>query len=196
MTYEKLLEFFRKKEFDDSKLYAFFSMVESRKSLHREMIDTMELGAKNLLRTHIPYRSDIERMGIYREPVTAYLPHSDSSEFYAQLWEEMKGIIQNGGLDLNISIAVNNEIERKFLVNEIPEDLYKYPSSVIAQGYLEATDDETEVRIRRKEDKFFKTMKSGRGLERKEIETRIGSEAYNELWPKTIGMRIEKRRYG
>ncbi|MGH7892920.1 MAG: CYTH domain-containing protein, partial [Thermodesulfobacteriota bacterium] len=108
---------------------------------------------------------------------------------------EIRGIIENRGLDLNIPIVMNNEIERKFLVNEIPEDLYKYPSNVISQGYLEVTDDETEIRIRRIEDRFFKTVKSGRGLERKEIETKIGSEAYNEEWPKTAGMRIEKRRY-
>jgi cellulose biosynthesis protein BcsQ/CYTH domain-containing protein len=195
MTYEKLLDFFRKEELDERKIYAFFSMVETRKSLHRELMDSIESGGKNILKSHIPYRSDIERMGIYRAPVTAYLPDSESAEFYARLWEEMKGIIERGGLDRNNSIVTNNEIERKFLVNEIPEDLYKHPSSHITQGYLEVTDDETEVRIRGKEGRFFKTMKSGRGLERKEIETEIGIEAYNELWPKTIGMRIEKRRY-
>lgn len=96
MTYEKLLDFFRKKELDASKIYAFFSMVEAKKSLHRELMDSIESGAKNVLRTHIPYRSDIERMGVYREPVTAYLPHSESSNFYAQLWEEMKGIMEKG----------------------------------------------------------------------------------------------------
>ncbi|HVY55081.1 MAG TPA: AAA family ATPase [Thermodesulfobacteriota bacterium] len=195
MTYEKLLDFFRKQELDERKLYAFFSMVETRKTLHNEIMENLEPGAKNILKAHIPYRSDIERMGVYREPVTAYLPNSESAKFYAELWEEMKGIVGKGRLDFNISNDMNNEIERKFLVNEIPEDLYKYPSSHISQGYLEVTDDETEVRIRGKEGRFFKTVKSGQGLERKEIETVIGDEAYNELWPKTAGRRIEKRRY-
>lgn len=195
MTYEKLLDFFKKKEFDESKIYAFFSMVETRKTLHNEIMENLESGAKNILKSQIPYRSDIERMGVYREPVAAYLPDSESAKYYAQLWEEMKGIIENGGLDLNNSIVMNNEIERKFLVNEIPEDLYKYPSSHLSQGYLDAADDGTEVRIRRSEDRFFKTVKSGHGLERKEIETVIGSEVYDGLWPETAGMRIEKRRY-
>jgi len=195
MTYEKLLDFFRRKELDDKKIYAFFSMVESKKSLHRELMDSIESGAKNILKAHIPYRSEIERMGVYREPVTAYLPHSESSRSYAELWEEMKGIIEKGRPGVNIPNEVNSEIERKFLVNKIPEDLYKYPSSHITQGYLEAADDETEVRVRGKEGRFFKTVKSGQGLEREEIETEIGIEAYNELWPETIGMRIEKRRY-
>ena len=195
MTYEKLLDFFTKKEYDAGRLYAFFSMVESQKSLHREIMEQIESGRRNILRTHIPYRSDIERMGVYREPVTAYLPNSESAKFYAQLWEEMKGIMEKGGLDHNITNVTINEIERKFLVNEIPEDLYKYPSSHISQGYLEVKDDGAEVRIRSKEDRFFKTVKSGQGLERKEIETVIGSEMYNKLWPKTAGMRIEKRRH-
>lgn len=195
MTYEKLLDFFRKKGLDERKLYAFFSMVEAKKSLHREMMDSIESGGTKILKTHIPYRSDIERMGVYREPVTAYLPDSESSMFYTQLWEEMKVIIENGGLDPDIPTVMSNEIERKFLVNEIPEDLYKYPSSHLSQGYLDVTDDGTEVRIRRNEGRFFKTVKSGHGLERKEIETVIGSEVYDGLWPKTAGMRIEKRRY-
>jgi cellulose biosynthesis protein BcsQ/CYTH domain-containing protein len=195
MTYEKLLDFFTRKEYDAGKLYAFFSMVESKKSLHRELMESIESGSNKILKTHIPYRSDIERMGVYREPVAAYLPHSESARTYAELWEEMRGIVERGGPDLNIPDVTNNEIERKYLVNGIPEDLYKYPSSHISQGYLEVADDGTEVRLRGKEGRFFRTVKSGRGLERKETETEIGSGAYNELWPKTAGMRIEKRRY-
>ena len=97
MTYEKLLDFFTKKEFDTRKLYAFFSMVESKKSLHREMMDKIESANGNVLSTRIPYRSDIERMGVYREPLTAHLPQSDSAGVYAELWEEMRGIMGKGG---------------------------------------------------------------------------------------------------
>ena len=96
MTYEKLLEFFTKKEYDAGRLYAFFSMVESKKSLHREIIEKIESGGRNILRTRIPYRSDIERMGVYREPVTAFLPQSDSARIYAGLWEEIRGITGKG----------------------------------------------------------------------------------------------------
>ena len=97
MTYEKLLDFFRKKEFDTKKLYAFFSMVESKKSLHRETMEKIESGSGNILGTRVPYRADIERMGVYREPLTAYLPRSDSARIYAELWEEIKRIIGKGG---------------------------------------------------------------------------------------------------
>ena len=61
LTYEKLLDFFRKKGFNCKRLYAFFSMVEIRKSLHREIIGNLSSDGSNFLKTRIPYRSDIER---------------------------------------------------------------------------------------------------------------------------------------
>jgi cellulose biosynthesis protein BcsQ len=74
-------------------------MVESKKSLHQEMMEKIESGGHNVLRTRIPYRSDIERMGVYREPVTAFLPQSDSARIYADLWEEIRGITGKGGAE-------------------------------------------------------------------------------------------------
>jgi cellulose biosynthesis protein BcsQ len=40
-TYEKLLEFFNKKNLDKSKIMVFFSIVERRKKLHQDMIAQM-----------------------------------------------------------------------------------------------------------------------------------------------------------
>ena len=93
LTYEKLLDFFKKKGFNRKRLYAFFSMVEARKSLHREIIGNLSSDENNFLKTRIPYRSDIEKMGIYREPVPATGPDSLSTRIYAELWNEIKGII-------------------------------------------------------------------------------------------------------
>lgn len=93
LTYDKLLEFFRKKELSRKKLYAFFSMVESRKTLHSQTMEEMSANGKHVLNTTVPYRSDIEKMGMYREPVPAYLPNSESAMTYTELWQEIKGII-------------------------------------------------------------------------------------------------------
>lgn len=90
---------------------------------------------------------------------------------------------------------MTNEIERKFLVKEIPAGLGKYPSNDISQGYLAVTEDGTEIRIRRKGNKYYETVKSGEGLSRKEAEVEIGREAFHSLWPLTEGMRVEKTRY-
>lgn len=93
LTYEKLKKFFKKQELDKEKLYTFFSMVEKRKSLHQEVIDNVREEEKNILQTQIPYRSEIERMGIDRAPVAASHPHSESAEAYTELWEEIKNHI-------------------------------------------------------------------------------------------------------
>lgn len=90
---------------------------------------------------------------------------------------------------------MTNEIERKFLVKEMPGNLEKYPASDISQGYLAVTEDGTEIRLRRIGDCYFETVKSGKGLERRETEAEIGSEAYDKLWPLTAGRRLEKTRY-
>ena len=93
LAYEKLLKFFKKNDIDPKKIYTFFSMVEIRKTLHQNTINklTQENGG-NILQTRIPYRSDVEKMGIYREPVPVSSPHSDSTQAYIELWDEIKNI--------------------------------------------------------------------------------------------------------
>ncbi len=90
---------------------------------------------------------------------------------------------------------MTNEIERKFLVKEMPAGLEKYPSNDISQGYLAVTGDGTEIRIRRKGNKYYETVKSGEGLKRKEVEIDLGEKGFNALWPLTEGKRVEKTRY-
>lgn len=92
-TYIKLLKFFKKQKMDRSKIYPFFSMVEKRKLLHQQTIKKMPKKLDNFLKTQIPYRSDVEKMGIHREPVPAFLPNSDATKSYLNLWEEVKSII-------------------------------------------------------------------------------------------------------
>ena len=93
LTYEKLMKFVKKNEIKSSNIYTFFSMVEKRKSLHQEVIITMSAEVKNVLKTQIPYRSDIEKMGIHREPVPATHPNSPSALIYLDLWNEIKPLI-------------------------------------------------------------------------------------------------------
>jgi CYTH domain-containing protein len=90
---------------------------------------------------------------------------------------------------------MSHEIERKFLVKELPADLENYPHNEIMQGYLIVTDNDIEVRIRKKGDKYFETVKAGSGLVRKESEKEIPKEAFFDHWPLTEGKRVEKVRY-
>jgi cellulose biosynthesis protein BcsQ len=93
LTYEKLLKFFEKHDIDSNKIYTFFSMVETRKTLHRETMHKIAGEGGNIFKTHIPYRSEVEKMGIHREPVPVYSPHSDSTQAYEELWNEIKAVL-------------------------------------------------------------------------------------------------------
>lgn len=87
------------------------------------------------------------------------------------------------------------EIERKFLVESLPENLEQYPHKEVVQGYLAITEDGTEVRLRQKGSKYFQTVKSGSGKTRFESEVEITGEQFGTLWEATKGKRVEKTRY-
>ena len=89
---------------------------------------------------------------------------------------------------------MSTEIERKFLVAELP-DLSDAEKAVVRQGYLTAPDDSTELRLRQKNDKFFLTLKGSGAMVRVEREAEITSEQFETFWPETDGRRVEKERY-
>ena len=97
------------------------------------------------------------------------------------------------------SDSLAKEIERKFVIDNLPEDLdlSKYPSEKIYQGYL-ANTPEVSVRIRRKGNKYFWTIKrppTRHAAERDELETEITQNQFNTMWPGTESRRLEKTRY-
>jgi len=87
-----------------------------------------------------------------------------------------------------------SEIERKFLITELPPDIDNHSFKEILQGYIVITDGK-EVRIRKKGNSYYQTVKIGEGLIRKETEIEISKEQFETLWPLTESLRIEKIRY-
>ncbi len=92
------------------------------------------------------------------------------------------------------------EIERKFLVKEMPGDLSVYEKKEIEQGYLNRN---PVLRIRRSNDKYILTYKmkveakgkSSAPCVNEEIEAALTKEAYMHLRTKTDNNMIEKTRY-
>jgi chromosome partitioning protein len=75
---------------DGPTVMAFFSMVDTRKALHREIIKQLrdeQPGA--VLETMIPMAADVERMGATRRPVVEAAPRSRAAQAYAALWAEI-----------------------------------------------------------------------------------------------------------
>jgi CYTH domain-containing protein len=87
------------------------------------------------------------------------------------------------------------EIERKFLVTELPSDLKSCENRPIEQGYFAASRDGTQVRLRKAGARCSLTFKRGRGIKREEWEIALIPEQFNELWPTTEGRRLRKTRY-
>jgi len=91
--------------------------------------------------------------------------------------------------------AVAIEIERKFLVAEVPADLDRHPARPVRQGYLAVEPGGGEVRVRQIGDATVLTVKRGEGRTRVEEEVPIEAGAFERLWPLTEGRRVEKVRH-
>lgn len=84
------------------------------------------------------------------------------------------------------------EIERKFLLKSIPENLESRPFHLIEQAYL-CTD--PVVRIRRQDNEYYMTYKGTGMMSREEYNLPLNKEAYEHLLPKADGNVISKKRY-
>jgi CHAD domain-containing protein/CYTH domain-containing protein len=98
-------------------------------------------------------------------------------------------------LDARASSGV--EIERKYLLRSLPPQMPAATVKEIVQGYLPGT--RLVERVRRvrvgEGERYFRTVKSGAGLVRTELEEECSRELFEALWPLTVGRRVEKRRH-
>lgn len=84
------------------------------------------------------------------------------------------------------------EIEKKYLIHKLPNDLETYPRKKIQQAYL-CTD--PVVRIRKQDEEYILTYK-GKGLMvREEYNLPLNQEAYEHLLQKADGIVLTKTRY-
>lgn len=84
------------------------------------------------------------------------------------------------------------EIERKYLIHNLPDNLESYPQKKIEQGYLCTS---PVVRIRRQNEEYFLTYKSDGLMSREEYNLPLTKKAYEHLKPKADGYIISKTRY-
>lgn len=84
------------------------------------------------------------------------------------------------------------EIERKYLVAELPRNLETFPCHRIEQAYLCTN---PVVRIRREDDSYYLTYKGSGLLCREEYNLPLNKEAYGHLLKKADGLILTKKRY-
>lgn len=84
------------------------------------------------------------------------------------------------------------EIERKYLIHNLPVDLDQYECRQIEQGYLNT---DPVVRIRKSDDKYTLTYKGSGLMCREEYNLPLNADAFAHLKEKIDGILIQKKRY-
>jgi len=90
-SFETVLEYFKDNDLDKSKLKCFFSMVDHRKNLHHEVMQQFYKD-KIFFKSYIPYLSDVEKMGVYQQPLFEYANSSYAAKCFRDLWNEIKKV--------------------------------------------------------------------------------------------------------
>lgn len=86
----------------------------------------------------------------------------------------------------------NMEIEKKYTLKKLPENLEGYPCKVIEQAYLNTS---PVVRVRKSNDTYYLTYKGDGLMAREEYNLPLNAESYRHLLSKADGNIISKKRY-
>lgn len=93
--------------------------------------------------------------------------------------------------------APAREIERKYLLSALPDQVREHVAIEIDQGYVPGEELHERLRRTKKDgvERFYRTIKLGQGLSRIEIEEETTREIFARMWPLTKGRRVRKRRW-
>jgi chromosome partitioning protein len=89
-TFEQLGDFVAAEVDRPPRIVAFFSMVDGRKRLHREVVATLPDSRDDLVTSAIPAASEVELMGVTRSPVVVQFPRSRAARAYRALWDDVR----------------------------------------------------------------------------------------------------------
>ncbi|MBE5958567.1 MAG: CYTH domain-containing protein [Lachnospiraceae bacterium] len=84
------------------------------------------------------------------------------------------------------------EIEKKYLILQVPKDLENYDHHEIEQGYLSVN---PVVRVRKSDEEYYLTYKGKGMMAREEYNLPLTKESYEHLIKKADGNVITKTRY-
>ena len=94
-TFVQLHEFLRQRDYPESRIVPFFSMVQKRNRIHRDTMEAMTEGHPEFLKTVIPFTVEIEKMGLYRRPVLTYARPQSAAHAYRELCAEIIHLEKN-----------------------------------------------------------------------------------------------------
>lgn len=86
----------------------------------------------------------------------------------------------------------NMEIEKKYTIKKLPDNLEGYPCKIIEQAYLNTS---PVVRVRKSNDHYYLTYKGSGLMAREEYNLPLDGDSYRHLLEKADGNIISKKRY-
>ena len=89
-TFDQLSGYVKKEVERPPEIIAFFSMVDRRKKLHREVVERLPASRPDVVPVGIPAATEVELMGVHREAVVEGAPRSRAARAYRQLWQEIR----------------------------------------------------------------------------------------------------------
>ncbi len=96
-TLEQLRRFLAEVDQPAPDVLAFFSMVDRRKKLHRELVASLPAELPGVADVAIPNASVVELMGVEREPVVTSAPRHKAAAAYAALWAQARAVLDGAG---------------------------------------------------------------------------------------------------
>lgn len=96
-TLEQLRAFLDDEPARAPEVLAFFSMVDRRKRLHREIVSSLPGDANGVGEAVVPSASVVELMGPRRAPVVVSHPRTSAAKAYGALWSEVRDVLNGRG---------------------------------------------------------------------------------------------------
>ena len=90
-TFDQLTSFIVGLDGRRPEVLAFFSMVDRRKRLHRDIITRLSAERSDIATAIIPAMTLVEQVSVRRAPVPAFAPRSTATRHYQELWAELRG---------------------------------------------------------------------------------------------------------
>lgn len=92
-TYKQVMDYFQEEGYSKKNVFPFFTLVDLRKSVHKEAMEELKSEEKRVFRNFVPYSAEVEKMGVNRMPIFEYSPRSRPAVCYKNIWREFKGLL-------------------------------------------------------------------------------------------------------
>jgi cellulose biosynthesis protein BcsQ len=89
-TFDQLVTYVRDEVERPPEILGFFSMVDRRKKLHREVVATLPGERPEVTGVAVPAATEVELMGVHRQAVVDHAPRSRAALAYRELWDELR----------------------------------------------------------------------------------------------------------